>query len=124
MLLLLDALHLRHQSFYNTTDRSSQFNFFEVHPAVTLFSNNQITLCSYYVQHSAMLHELLHTIVDNVMRLFLDCLKFHNTVQGQDVTRLYYNSQYYAAISRSHNYFDKSIDGYFCDNVVYHDILH
>ena len=54
---------------------SSRFYHFEIHPAITLSTNNRITLCSYYVQLSTTLCEQLHTIVENVMYLFFNCPK-------------------------------------------------
>ena len=52
---------------------SGRFSFilFLIHPAITVSSNNSITLCSYCVQ----LFTTLRTIVDNVIRVFFDCSK-------------------------------------------------
>ena len=57
---------------YDTTSTivSSRFNVF-IHPDITPSTNNRMTICSYYVQLSATLCEQLCTIVDNIMRLFL-----------------------------------------------------
>ena len=58
---------------------SSQIDVFEIHPAITLSTNNEITLCSYYVKLSATLCEQLHTLVASAMRIFFDCPKLRNT---------------------------------------------
>ena len=61
----------------------SSFIFSKITPAITLSTNNRITLCSYYVQLSATLREQLRTSVDNVMRLFFDYPKIcHIQWQG------------------------------------------
>ena len=52
--------------------------FFEIHPVITLSTNNGITLCSYYVQLPATLREQFRTTVDNVTRLFLRCPKLRH----------------------------------------------
>ena len=66
MLLLLEALHLRHQNcqgfFYDPHGGVvSVFFFFLTHPAIALSMNNRITIGSYYVQLSTMLCEQLRT---------------------------------------------------------------
>ena len=53
--------------------------FFLIHPTITLSINNQIALCSYYIQLFATLFEQLRTIVDTVMHRFFDCSKLRYT---------------------------------------------
>ena len=100
MLLLLDALHLGRQT--STTPWSGYlFYIFELHPIITLSTNNQITLCSYYncpVQLPTMLCEQLRTIIDNAMFLLFYCPELRYT--RHSVTTRYYNCQYYRINSR------------------------
>ena len=79
---------------YDPVTGSSQFIFFEIHPAITLSTNNRITLCGYYVQLSATLREKLRTFVANIFWSF--CL-YVTSYKGN--TR-YYNGQCYVEISR------------------------
>ena len=75
---------------------------------------NLITLCSYYVQLSTMLCELLHTIVDNVMCLFFDCPKLCQFITAS------ITSKFLGILTSSTKY--QGLDGYFCDNAVYPEI--
>ena len=83
MLFLLDTLYLTYQTFRGSTmtPRPGRLSliFFKIHPPVPFSMNNQITLCSYYVQLSTILCEQLHTIVDDFMHLFFDCPELRNT---------------------------------------------
>ena len=59
-------------SFVHIIALESTVSMYEhIHPAITLFRNNGITLCSYYVHLPVTLREQLPTFVDNVMRLFI-----------------------------------------------------
>ena len=115
VMLLLDALHLRCQTFRGSSaaPRSGCDNFFFLFTQFLLSTTNQIILCSYYVQLSTTLCKQLRTIA------------FCRTVPSyviEGVTKGYYNCQYYVAISRSHQYIDwqyQGIDAYFCGSVVY-----
>ena len=58
-LLIVDTLRLGRNTFRGSskTPRSGRlgFVFLEIHPAITLCTNNRITLCSYSVQLSTTL---------------------------------------------------------------------
>ena len=58
---------------------SSQFYVFEIHPGITLSTNNQITRCNYYVRPKRYVDIYNCTIVYNVMHLFYDCPKLRDT---------------------------------------------
>ena len=77
VMLLLDALHLRCQTFRgsSTTPQSSRdaLILFKIHSAVTILMNNQINNCSYYVQLFTIIYEQLRIFVHNVMRFFYNC---------------------------------------------------
>ena len=97
---------------------SSQFFFFFIHPSITLFTNNQIKLCSYYIQLSATLCEQLHTIVESV------CSCCHI---GKASVHVIITASITSQFQEPINILTGSIvyqctDGYFCDNVVYSDI--
>ena len=81
MLLLICSLYHLRQTFMGRI-----VTVIFLYPVVTLFMNNQITLCSYYVQLFATLCEQLRTIVHNVMRLFFTIVRSY-VVQGQGVAR-------------------------------------
>ena len=144
--LILDTLHLLHQTFrFLPHGWVISLIFFRNSPAIIFSMNNQITLCSYYAQLSAVLrrqlctivytyaHTLLtHTIVNNVFSTMVPSY----VTQGQGITKCCYNCQCYLAIS---SYISKvtfqeainiltgtkyqGIDGYFCDNVAHPEIL-
>ena len=92
MLHLLDALHLGPQTFRDssTIPRSGRlsWSFFQNSPAITLSTNNRISLCSYYIQLSATLLVHLCTIVGNVVRLSFECPKLLNTKTRRRYTLL------------------------------------
>ena len=69
-LLLLHAVYLGRHTVRGSSITPVLF-IFVIHPAITISTNNRITLCSYYVQLSATILRL-RPIVDNVMRLFSD----------------------------------------------------
>lgn len=66
--------------------RDAAVLFFEIHPAITLSTNNRITLCSYFLQLCATLCEQLHAIVHKVKRFFYEFSKLRNAMASLHVT--------------------------------------
>ena len=138
MLLLIDALHLGHQTFRCTPTT----------PAITLSTKNQITLCGFYVQLSAVLceqlrcsqqqHEQLHCSQQQHEQLHCSQQQHASFLQlsihRKALIHVSKIASYYVTNSISHQYTDwqlhvpstmyQGIDEYFCDNVAYPDILY
>ena len=92
----------------------SQFSMLRNSPPLLPF-------CRYHVRLSVTQREQLRTIVDNVMRLFFNCPKLHNSKALLYVTMTATTplqlQQTIKILTGSLKY--KAIDGYFGDSVVY-----
>ena len=103
----------------------SNYYFFNS-PAITLSTNNQITLCSRYVPHHATLREQLRTIVDSAMcRFFFSSevtLSKGKASLDVIITASITSPSYEAINILTVNTKHQGINGYFCDTVVYPEI--